>query len=95
MNEETIGLFDLIMWKIKDYKGYCVFTLLKDADPGVKIFLFPKKEEFDKNFVMKGNYPYPKNITSQYGNSLEFTIDGDDFYVEDCMYLAVDGKVQR
>ncbi len=82
MREEYLDLFDLIMYKIKYYKGYTVVGLLKDADPGAKLYRFDTKEDFEKVFTMRGTYPEPT--------------DEDEIYSDDgCFYLVIDGELVR
>jgi hypothetical protein len=83
MKEEQLDLFGLVLDKVKDYKGYTVISLMRDADPGATLYRFDTKEEFDKVFTLRGCYPE--------------SIDEDEIYNSDygCFYLVIDGKLIR
>ncbi len=86
MIEEQFDLFSLVLDKVKDYKGYTVIGILKDADPGANIVHFDTKAEFDQEFSIVNRYghDYPKQLQN---STLEFWCD-------DGPYLAIDGKLQ-
>jgi hypothetical protein len=84
MKEQQFDLFDLILDKIKNYKGYTVVGILKDADPGASIVHFDTKAEFDQEFCIVNRYghDYPEQLPN---STLEF-------YCDDGPYLVIDGK---
>ena len=94
---KSTNIFDLISEKVKGSVGYTLVELSKEGDS--KIIHFDTKEDFDKDFGMK-KHPYypsdmivPKNVTGDYGTSMECLIDGVEEYIDlNNLYLFIDGK---
>ena len=87
MTEERLDLFDLIMDKVKQHKGYTVIGILKDAEPGANLINFDTKEEFEQEFEQRQNRFYGGYQLKASSNL--------DFYCDDGPYLAIDGVLQR
>jgi hypothetical protein len=102
LNYETFDFFDLIVTKLKNNKGYTVFSYEKE-DLFCKSFNFATKEEFDMEFSITkhsyypGNILTPKNIVRTENGHVDYcVIDGQQFTIDiNELYLMVDGKLVR
>ena len=97
---ESVNLFDLIIEKIKDYKGHTVVEL--DEEDGAKIFHYDTKEEFEKDFRIFFHQMYrsygvvPKTITKEYGSSVDCIVEDEEEYLDiNRLYYFVDGKIEK
>jgi hypothetical protein len=74
--KEEMDIMSLIMFKIKGYKGYTAISTWED-DPGVTLYHYDTKEEFDKAFTMKWIYPNPIDRKEIYSRGFYLAIDGE------------------
>lgn len=88
MKSYTISLFDLILEKLKDEKGYNVVSLSDENDDIGQIFHFETKEEFESNFEIAKHPYYPDNMIIPKNDI--FTIISHHK-----LYLIVDGNLMN
>jgi len=86
MNSYTISLFDLILEKLKDEKGYNVVSLSDENDDIGQVFHFETKEEFELNFEITKHPYYPSNMIIPKNNIFSIISHHN-------LYLIVDGKL--
>jgi len=98
---ESIDFFDLVVEKLKNYKGYTVFHI-ENENQYCQIFNFDSKEKFDREFSIAknpsypGNMVIPNNIIEEFGISDKCIIDNQEFILNlDSIYLVIDGKLKR
>lgn len=98
---EGIDFFDIIVEKIKPYKGYTVFHISRD-DNYCQIFNFKTKEDFEKEFHIDKHPYYPGNCIipnqiEEESNQFDTCFIGGQEYMLDIsnIYLVIDGKVYR
>lgn len=78
---QEISLYDLILYKIRNENpdGVSIFCLDKDADPKAQILFFEDMETAEKHFSINGHIIQPKNKTEEYGSSITFIIDEEEY----------------
>jgi hypothetical protein len=86
MNSYTVSLFDLILEKLKDEKGYNVVSLSDENDDIGQVFHFETKEEFELNFEITKHPYYPNNKIIPKNNIFSIISHHN-------LYLIVDGKL--
>jgi hypothetical protein len=102
LNYETFDFFDLIVEKLKSYKGYTVFSIEKE-EQFCKIFNFETEEEFNKNFsiskhpIYPGSMIVPNNVVEiEHGIGDTCIIGEQEFTINPLeLYLMKDGKLIR
>jgi hypothetical protein len=88
MKSYTISLFDLILEKLKDEKGYNVVSLSDENDDIGQIFHFETKEEFELNFEIAKHPYYPGNMIIPKNNIFSIISHHN-------LYLIVDGNLMN
>lgn len=84
MKTHTVSLFDLILEKLKDEKGYNVVSLDNQNDDIGQIFHFETREEFEANFEITKHPYYPTNMIIPRNNIFSIVNHHN-------LYLIIDG----
>jgi len=84
MKTINLDLFDLVIEKCKNLKGYTAIGITGD-EAGANLYNFETKEEFERVF----------KLNKHHISVIPGTIESNEIWCDDGYYLMIDGKLQN